>query len=238
MKGLLIVVNYDQETEIGEFLSALAGSSTALEIVIVDDASTDRSPAIAEEMGFKVIRHAANRGVGAAIRTGIKYARQFSDIGFVVVMSSNGKMRVSDLPAVIAPIRNGSADYVQGSRFMAGGAVLRISRFRGAAIPVYSKLSSVMLGRTFTDITCGFRAYRLAMFDDPVINLDQEWLNRYEAELYIHYYACRMGLRIVEVPVTIDYSHLEAGRKSKMKPVAGWWSLLRPFFLLSLGIKH
>ena len=52
--------------------------------------------------------------------------------------------------------------------------------------------------------------------------------DKYEAELYIHYYACRLGLRVIEVPVTIDYSRLAADRKSKMRPFSGWWSLARP----------
>jgi dolichol-phosphate mannosyltransferase len=232
------VVNYDQEREIGGFLAILGPAPSGLETVLVDDGSRDRSPAIAEAMGFKVIRHGANRGVGAAIRTGIQYALQSARFDFVAIMSSNGKMRVADLPRVIAPILDGTADYVQGSRFMKGGDVLHISRFRGVAIPLYSKISSIILGRTFTDITCGFRAYRLSIFENPSVDLNQSWLDHYEAELYIHYYACRTGRQIVEVPVTIDYSHLEPGRRSKIQPVVGWWSLLRPFFLLSLGLKR
>ncbi|MGN6391442.1 MAG: hypothetical protein ACTHM9_04205, partial [Gemmatimonadales bacterium] len=97
---------------------------------------------------------------------------------------------------------------------------------------------SVVLGRRFTDITCGFRAYRLWIVRDPRVNLRQSWLNRYELELYIHYYACRLGARIVEVPVTIDYSHLAPGRKSKMRPLVSWWSILRPFLLLGTGLKR
>ena len=110
--------------------------------------------------------------------------------------------------------------------------------FRSAAIPAYSLLASALLGRRFTDITCGFRAYRLWILRHPEVNLQQDWLDRYEAELYIHYYVCRLDARIVEVPVTIDYSHLSAGRKSKMKPVSGWWSLLRPILLLRAGLRR
>ena len=238
MKGLLIVVNYDQESEIRRFLEQLDGHEEDLEVVVVDDGSTDRSPEIAEELGFRLLRHTANFGVGAAIRTGINYAKSSGRFDFVVIMSSNGKMRVEDIGAVIGPINNGTADYVQGSRFMHGGRVLQLSAFRRAAIPVYSALSSALLRRSFSDITCGFRAYKLSLFDDPQVDLDQPWLNQYEAELYIHYHACRGGRRIVEVPVTIDYSHLAPGRRSKIRAGTGWWSLFRPFFLLTLGIKR
>jgi dolichol-phosphate mannosyltransferase len=235
MNGLIIVVNYEQELEIRPFLTRLREWNPGLQVVVVDDASRDRSPDMAEELGFRVIRRAENRGVGAAIRTGIQHARSAGDYEFVVIMSSNGKMRPEELPRVIAPIVAGRADYVQGSRFAAEGRSLQLSTFRALAIPAYSLLASAVLRRRFTDITCGFRAYRLALFDDPRVRLDQNWLDRYEAELYIHYYACRLGLRIVEVSVTIDYSHLAPGRKSKIRPGSGWWSLFRPLFLLALG---
>jgi dolichol-phosphate mannosyltransferase len=238
MKGLIIVVNFDQELEINGFLRSLADVNHGLEVVVVDDGSTDRSPAIAEELGFDVIRHPANRGVGAAIRTGIKHALSQGGHEFVLIMSSNGKMRSNQIPTVIGPILDGSQDYVQGSRFLHGGRALALSGFRSVAIPAYSLLASAILRRRFTDITCGFRAYRLSLFRDPRMNLDQVWLNHYEAELYIHYYACKLGARITEVPVTIDYSHLATGRKSKMMPVVSWWSLLRPLLLLATGLRR
>jgi dolichol-phosphate mannosyltransferase len=238
MTGLLIVVNYEQELEITRFLQTLEKTNSDLEVIVVDDGSRDASPAIAEKLGFRVIRHEANLGVGAAIRTGINHARKEGRYDFVVIMSSNGKMRSDEIPRVIAPILENRADYVQGSRFLKGGRALSLSSFRSAAIPAYSLLASAILNRRFTDITCGFRSYRLSLFENPLVNLDQTWLHRYEAELYIHYYACRLGLRILEVPVTIDYSHLATHRKSKMRKVTGWWSLFRPLLLLSLGIKR
>ncbi len=166
------------------------------------------------------------------------FARTTGGYDYVLIMSSNGKMHSSEIGRVIAPIVEGRADYVQGSRFLAGGRSLALSGFRSLAIPAYSAGASLLLVRRFSDITCGFRAYTLAMFDDPRVNLEQDWLNRYEAELYIHYYACKLGLRMVEVPVTIDYSHLAPGRRTKMRPFVGWWSLARPFVLLRLGFRR
>ena len=237
VKGLIIVVNFEQELEIEAFLIGLRGNNPGLDVVVVDDASRDKSADIAERLGYHVIRRTENQGVGAAIRTGIEYARAEGIFEFVVIMSSNGKMRSDEIARVVGPIIRDEADYVQGSRFMTEGRAVDLSTFRSLAIPAYSLVASALLRRRFTDITCGFRAYRLSLFDAPELRLDQEWLNRYETELYIHYHACRLGLRIVEVPVTIDYSHLEVDRKSKIRPGTGWWSLFRPLFLLSLGLR-
>ena|SRR5688572_15024338 len=238
MNGLILIINYEQDVEIAAFLTTLRADNPGLEVMIIDDGSRDASPTIAEKLGYRVLRHEKNQGVGAAIRTGIRWAMRQGRFDYVVLMSSNGKMRPNEIQTVIDPIISDEADYVQGSRFLKSGRSLGLSTFRSLAIPGYSAVASAILRRRFTDITCGFRAYRLAMFSDPRVNLDQEWLNRYEAELYIHYYACVLGLRIKEVPVTIDYSHLEPRRKTKMKPLVSWWSLLRPFLLLAAGVKR
>jgi dolichol-phosphate mannosyltransferase len=238
MIGIVIVVNYEQEPEIGSFLDQLRASNPGLDVVVVDEGSRDRSPEIAEKRGFRVLRHPSNLGVGAAIRTGIRHAQAAGRYDYVVIMSSNGKMHADELPRVIGPIVDGTADYVQGSRFLHGGRSLNLSGFRHRAIPAFSTLASALLGRRFSDITCGFRAYRLALFDDQRLDLDQPWLDRYELEYYIHYWAVHTGARMVEVPVTIDYSHLGQARKSKIVPIVGWWRMLRPFVFLTTGLKR
>jgi dolichol-phosphate mannosyltransferase len=175
-------------------------------------------------------------GIGAAIRTGIYHAKE-NKYDFVIISSSNGKIRPEDLNTVVEPILKGTADYTTGSRFIAGGSSPGLTPFRRLAIPVFSTLTSLLLLRRFTDITCGYRAYKLSLFDDPIVNIQQDWLNRYEMEYYIHYWAVKNKIRIKEVPVTIEYTHLEKGRKSKIKPFSGWWQMIRPILFLRMGIK-
>ncbi|MGN6390930.1 MAG: glycosyltransferase family 2 protein, partial [Gemmatimonadales bacterium] len=131
-------MNFEQEQEIGRFLENLAASRHGLDVVVVDDGSKDASPQIAARAGYRVLTHPINLGVGGAIRTGIEYALSEGTYEFVVIMSSNGKMRPDELDQVTRPITDGSHDYVQGSRFMKDGHVLALSRFRSAAIPLYS----------------------------------------------------------------------------------------------------
>jgi dolichol-phosphate mannosyltransferase len=177
MKGLIVVVNYNQELEIERFLVQLSAENPGLDVVVVDDGSTDRSPELAERHGYRVLRHQRNRGVGAAIRTGIRHAQTAGKYQYVVVMASNGKMQATDLPRVIGPILA-----VKGNRFLQGGRSVSLTGFRRMAIPAFSLLTSLLLGQHFGDVTCGFRAYRLALLDDSRIDLDQEWLDRYELE--------------------------------------------------------
>jgi len=78
---------------------------------------------------------------------------------------------------------------------------------------------------------------RLSVFDDPRINIDQNWLDAYELEPYILYKAIVLGYRFKEVPVTKIYPPRELGY-TKMKPISGWWSILRPLVLLGLRIRR
>lgn len=235
-EGLLIVANYNQIKEIGSFLERCERYFPKQQTVVVDDGSTDGSGEYAERRGFNVIRQGVNRGVGAALRTGIEHA-QAHGYRWVLISSSNGKIRPEDFETVYTPLLRGEADYVTGSRFAAGGSSPGLTPFRRFAIPIFSLCTLPLLGRRFTDITCGFRAYTVDLFSNTRCNIHQEWLNRYELEYYVHYWACKLGLRIQEVPVTIPYTHLAKGRKSKIRPFIGWWSMIRPFVFLRLGVR-
>ena len=238
MRGLLIIANYNQEGEIGELLDRVSRSVADHDVVVVDDGSSDKSRELAAARGFLVLAHDRNRGIGAAIRTGINHAIA-NGYDFVTISSANGKIPPEEVGFVSGPVARGEVDYVQGSRFLEPGRSIGLTRFRRATIPLFNILAWFVLRRRFTDITCGFRTYRVDLFTKhPQVRLDQEWLERYEMEYYIHFWACRLGLRIREVPVTIRYNHLEKGRKSKIKPIVGWWSMIRPFVYLGLGLKR
>lgn len=235
-KGLLIVANYNQMAEIGSVLERCEKHFPKHNTLVVDDGSTDGSCEYAQEQGFRVIRHERNMGIGAGIRTGIDFAMA-NGYSWVLISSSNGKIRPEDFKTVYSPLIEGEADYVTGSRFARGGSSPGLTPFRRFAIPIFSLATYPFLGKRFSDITCGFRAYSLDLFKNTKCNIHQEWLNRYELEYYIHYWACRLGVRIKEVPVMIPYTHLAKGRKSKIRPFVGWWSMIRPFVYLRLGLR-
>ncbi|QLY24372.1 glycosyltransferase family 2 protein [Bdellovibrio sp. KM01] len=234
---LLVIVNFNQSHEITNFLSTVKGFWPLEHAVIVDDGSTDASLQIIAQSNIKTLHHPVNQGVGAAIRTGILHAKAHQ-YEAVLIMSSNGKMIPAEIPTVVNPLINGTADYVTGSRFVDGGNSPGLTIFRRVSIPIFSTFCTLLLGRRFSDITCGFRAYKIAFLFNGTCDINQLWLSRYELEYYIHYWACQNKLRIAEVPVTIKYSHLGKNRKSKIRPFVDWWSMMKPLIYLRFKIRQ
>lgn len=201
---------------------------------VVDDGSTDAGPDLAERAGARVIRLGANRGIGAAIRAGLDAARE-DGCDVAVVMAASGKDRPEEIPQLLARIDEGY-DYVQGSRFMDGGASVNLPFVRGVLIHMFTLAFRLLTGFAGTDVTNGFRAYRLALLDDPRVRIHQEWLERYELEYYIHWKAITLGYRVVEVPVSKTYPDRKRGY-SKIRPVIDWWHMVRPALLLALHLR-
>ena len=203
-------------------------------VVVVDDGSTDGSTASAAQYPVTLLRHEKRSGVGAAIRTGLQY---LSKNGFevAVVMAGNGKDDPADIPALIAAVGEG-ADYVQGSRYAVAQNAKGTPLGRRVITRAAALAWSARFVRRLTDVTNGFRAYKLRILDDPRIDIDQEWLNRYELEYYLHYKVLSLGYRYAERPVSKRYP-VDGLPTSKIKLARDSWSLVRPLVLLSLGLR-
>jgi dolichol-phosphate mannosyltransferase len=235
MRVLAVPVAFNEEKKIGRVLDRFTPGLVD-EVLVIDDASTDGTPDVIVEKGAKIITHKTRSGVGAAIRTAIRYARENS-FDVIVILAGNDKDRPTEIPRLIKPIIEEGYDFIQGSRYLPGGDFGNMPFYRQLATRLVHPLLFSLFSRCrITDSTNGFRAIRLSIFDDPRINLDQDWLDKYELEPYIMYQAIRLGYRFKEVAVTKIYPPKELGY-TKMKPITGWWSILRPIFLLGLGIK-
>jgi len=228
------VVTYNEREKLRRLIAQFPADRD-YDVVFVDDGSSDGSAELVEESGLTLIRHESNRGVGAAIRSAIYHARE-NDYDAIVIMAGNGKMLPDEIPALLAPIREGNADYVQGSRYLEGGQSPNLPLFRKVMIRLFTWMVNLMIGYRGTDVTCGFRAYRLDVFDRMDADLDQDWLDRYEMEYYIHYYVLKSKQRIVEVPVSMVYPK-ERQDYSKIQPLVGWWSMIRPWVFLVLRLR-
>lgn len=212
------------------------------EFVFVDDGSTDKSSQVVADFiksrGLKnhhLISLLANRGVGNAIRNVINYGKN-NGFTVCVIVAGNGKDNPTQIPKLIDPIVNQDYDYVQGSRYLKGGSYQHLPLYRNVFIRGFTLLFILFTKRKATDSSNGFRAYKLSLFNDPDIDINQTWLDRYELETYLHYKVLVGGYKVKEVAVKKDYL-LGVKSYTKMAPLIGWWRMARPLFLLKFRFK-
>ena len=207
------------------------------EVLVVDDGSTDGSAEAARQEGARVHSMGRIAGVGAAIRAGYEIAIE-GGYDVAVVMAGNNKDSPEEIPILLDPIADDLADVVQGSRYLKQNADFGPMPFyRKVATRIHPWLFSWVAGQRVSESTNGFRALRCTLLEDPALRLDQRWLDEYELEPYLYIRTIRLGYRTQEVPVTKIYPPKAQGQ-TKMKPITGWWSMLRPLVYLGLGIRR
>lgn len=205
------------------------------EVVIVNDASTDGTEKKVSAAGATVVNLPVRSGCGIAIRHGIEYGLK-KDYDIFVILAANGKDNPGEIPHLVAPIREGGADFVQGSRYLPGGAWSNMPLHRRWGTRLYSFLFSLLVGRMITDATNGFRAFRRTFVQDKRINIWQDWLDGYAVETYLFVQAIRLGYHVKEAAVTKSYPNSKKGY-TKVRPWVDWWNHFKPAPLLVLGMK-
>lgn len=232
---ILIAPAYNEDLKIGSVVSRTPRDIVD-KVLVVDDGSTDQTAEIARDEGAEVISLGAVKGVGYAIREGYRVARQES-FDIAVVIAGNNKDSPEEITRLLDPICDDAADFVMGSRYLAGGRA-------GGDMPLYRKiatrlhpfLTSLVAGRKLTESSNGYRAVRVPVLESDKFNLNQGWLDHYELEVYLLIQMARY-FRYAEVPVSKIYPSRNLGN-TKMRPFVDWWKMLRPIISLGLGLKR
>jgi glycosyltransferase involved in cell wall biosynthesis len=201
-----VVPAWNEEGAIGRVVDEIRAFDPAAAIVVVDDASSDETAVVAEAHGATVLRLPFNVGIGGAVQTGFRYAR---DEGYdiAVRLDGDGQHDASELGKLLAPVHAGDADLVIGSRFVDPCGTYRPPFARRIGIRVFARLVSILGGQRVTDTTSGFVALNRSGVELFAVEYPHDY-----PEVESTLVAVRSGLRLAQVQV--DMRERQAGTSS------------------------
>jgi glycosyltransferase involved in cell wall biosynthesis len=191
-----VIAALDEEGALGTVVEEVPREACglAVDVLVVDDGSTDATGAVARASGAYVARLERNLGHGVALRLGYRLAREHG-ARFIVTLDGDGQWNPAELPGVLAPVVADEADFVIGSRVL--GAAETDDAFRHAGVHVFGALVRVLTGSRVTDTSSGFRAMRAEVTG----TVRQEQVQYQTSELLIG--ALAHGYRVAERPITM-----------------------------------
>ena len=180
------------------------------EIIVVDDGSTDGTTLILrtiEDSTVRVIKHASNLGQGAAVKAGLEVATG----DYVLIQDADLEYDPTDIPRLLAPIMDGSADVVYGNRYHAQNSAMKLTSF--IADRSLSLLASLLYNKMLIDVETGSRAFSRRALDAVNISGD-----RFEFSTELTAKLLRVGARFLEVPV--NYNGRISNKRSRRDRLA------------------
>ncbi len=206
----VVIPARNEETVFGSVLDDLLLECPGVDVVVVDDGSTDHTAEVAAARPVHLLRHVVNLGQGAAIRTGFAYALEMG-AEIVVTFDADGQMNGGDVQAMVDPVATGECEVTLGSRFAVhrptGMSLARRGLLRAAL--GFTRLTS---GLPITDVHNGFRAFSRKALENMSVTQ-----NRMAHASEIVHEIARLKLRWMEVPVRISYS--EYSRRKGQSPL-------------------
>ena len=227
----VVIPVYNEEPTLREILTRVAAVEVRKEIILVDDFSRDRSREIMSQIAAEMAddpvnriviqHHEKNRGKGAALRTGIGKATGT----VLVVQDADLEYDPAELPRLLAPIVDGRADVVYGSRFL-GDQPHRVLYFwHSVGNWVLTKLSNVFTNLNLTDMETCYKVFRRAQLADILPTLKQD---RFGFEPEVTAKIARRGLRVYEMSISYSGRTYAQGKKIGWRDgVKAIWCILR-----------
>ena len=209
MKLSVVIPVYNEVGTILEIIKRVKEVPLDKEIIVVDDGSTDGTRALLEKSvdGIKAFFHEANYGKGAAIRTALPHIT--GDIA--IIQDADMEYDPSEYSRLMAPIQEGRADVVYGSRFL-GGPHRVLFFWHAVGNKIITTLSNMLTDINLSDMETGYKVIRAEVLKK--INIES---NRFGFEPEITAKITKMGCRIYEVPISYCGRNYAEGKKINWK---------------------
>jgi len=172
------------------------------DFIVVDNASTDNSVAVAEKLGLKVIQHEQDRGYGGSNKTGFAYAKK-TNADIFVIMHSDCQYDPTIIDRIIKPLIHEEADLVLGSRILGDGAMEGgMPWWKFVSNRFLTWIENFSLNANISEYHTGYRAYTMDLLNNiPYEATDNDWV--FDSEILFQ--AVHFGFRIKDVPIPTRY---------------------------------
>lgn len=223
----VVVPVYNEEQTLATIVARLLKLPQLLEIVIVDDCSTDRTAEIltalcAEHSEIRSARHAKNGGKTEALKTGFRLTK--GDI--VIVQDADLEYDPQEIPDVIAPIVNGNADVVFGSRFLVRKATRVLYFYHYLGNKLLTFLSNMATNINLTDVETCYKAFR-----GDIIRQMKIESSGFGFEIEVTAKVAKLKCAIYETPISYYGRTYEEGKK-----ITGWDGIAALYYILRYNL--
>jgi glycosyltransferase involved in cell wall biosynthesis len=228
----VVVPAYNEGATLAEVVRKVLAVPRLLEVIVVDDCSTDETERVAralaaEDARVRLARHERNQGKTAALRTGFALTR--GDV--VIVQDADLEYDPAEIHAVVQPIIEGHADVVLGSRFLVRRAARVLYFYHFLANKLLTFLSNALTNLNMTDVETGYKAFRGEIIRNMIITS-----SGFGFEIEVVAKVAKLRCAIYEVPISYYGRTYEEGKKIGFADgVAAFWLIFR--FNLFCGLS-
>lgn len=210
---MVLIPAYNEEGAIGHVVDGVHQVLPHANIVVIDDCSTDNTAEVARTAGAIVVSLPCNLGIGGAVQTGFKFAREHN-FDIVVRLDGDGQHDPDEAPLLLAALSAGRSDAVFGSRFLGKDNEMEIPISRRLGIKTFAFLVTLLTRQKATDTTSGFMCLNRYAIDVLADQLPQDY-PEVEGRIILH----KAGLTTLELPVVMR------SRFAGMSSINSWRSI-------------
>lgn len=229
-KKVVIIPTYNEKENVEAIIRAVCALTGDYHVLIIDDGSPDGTAAIVKSLQpefpqqLHLIERAGKLGLGTAYMTGFRWALD-RDYDYIFEMDADFSHKPDDVPRLYAACAQGGADLAVGSRYCNGISVINWPIGRVIMSYYASAYVRTVLGMKVYDTTAGFKCYSRKVLE--AVDFDRVRMHGYGFQIEMKYTACKLGFRIVEVPIIFEDRKRGTSKMSSSIFGEAFWGVLK-----------